>query len=61
MANVALTTFNGGEMSPKISERVDTEKYQSGCKALDNFIPEKYGCVSRRPGTRFIVDITEDA
>jgi hypothetical protein len=59
MSNVALTTFNGGEMSPKIAERVDTEKYASGCKTMDNFIPEKYGCVERRPGTLFIVDITE--
>ena len=58
MANVAVTTMNGGEMSPKIDCRVDTEKYSSGCRTLDNFIPEKYGCVERRPGTIFIVDIT---
>jgi hypothetical protein len=57
--NTPITSFNKGEFSPKICERVDIESYQSGCKTLDNFIPEKYGCVERRPGTLFIVDITE--
>jgi hypothetical protein len=59
MANVPLTSFNSGEMSPKLTDRVDTEKYGSGCKRLDNLIPEKYGCVERRPGTLFIIDITD--
>jgi hypothetical protein len=59
--NVPITSFNGGAASPKVDERIDTEKYQSLCRTLDNFIPEKYGCCSRRPGTIFIVDITEDA
>lgn len=60
MANFPITTFNAGELSPKIHDRVDTEKYGSGCRKLDNFIPEKYGCVDKRPGTIFIVDVTEN-
>jgi hypothetical protein len=59
MSNVAITSFNAGELSPKINERQDVEKYSSGCRTLEDFIPIKYGCVERRPGTLFIVDVTE--
>jgi hypothetical protein len=59
MANAPLTTFNSGELSPKIDCRADIEKYAAGCRVLENFIPTKYGCVERRPGTMFIADITE--
>ncbi len=61
MPNQPITSFNSGEMSPKIDARVDTEKYASGCKRLENFIPLKYGCVERRPGTIFVADITGGA
>lgn len=61
MATVATTSFNSGELSPKIDCRTDTDKYASGCRVMENFIPEKYGTADRRPGSRFIVDITEDA
>lgn len=58
--NFPITTFNSGVLSPKVDCRVDVEKYAGGCRILENFIPEKYGCVSRRPGTYFVADITED-
>ncbi len=58
--NSPLTSFNKGELSPKIAERIDIEAYQSGCKRLENFIPEKYGCITQRPGTYFVVDITNN-
>jgi hypothetical protein len=61
MANIPITTFNSGELSPRIDARIDVEKYSSGCKILENFIPEKYGCATRRPGTLYIADLTEDA
>jgi hypothetical protein len=54
MANVAITTFSGGEQSPKIHERVDTEKNASGCKKLENMFPTIYGGAERRPGLYFI-------
>jgi hypothetical protein len=51
MPNIPQTTFNGGEQTPEIAERIDTEKNSSGCKRLDNLIPRIYGSVVRRPGT----------
>jgi hypothetical protein len=59
--NIPITVFSGGEASPKLIDRVDIEKYSSMCKILENFIPEKYGCATRRPGTLYIADLTEDA
>jgi len=54
MANLPITSFNAGEFTPKIAERIDTEKYQSGCKHLENFLPLIYGTAERRPGTIFV-------
>ena len=58
MANIPLITFNKGELSPKIDNRVDTDAYGSGCRRLENMIPEKYGCATRRPGLKYIYDST---
>lgn len=54
MTNVSKISFNAGELSPKIDARNDTEKYQSGCRHLENMIPRIYGPAVRRPGLRFI-------
>jgi len=55
MTNINTVTFSGGEFSPKIDTRTDTEKYASGCRRLENMIPRKYGSVEKRPGTEMIV------
>lgn len=54
MQNIPLISFSAGELSPKIDARSDMEKYQSGCRHLDNMIPRIYGPVERRPGLKFI-------
>lgn len=54
MPNIPILTLNGGKYSPLIDARSDVEKYQSGCRILDNYIPRVYGPVERRPGTKFI-------
>lgn len=54
MANVPIINFNGGEYSPLIDAREDVEKYRSGCRILENFLPRIYGPAERRPGTKFI-------
>lgn len=59
MPNIPLTKFNAGELTPLIAERVDIEKYESGCKKLENMLPRVYGPVERRPGTIFVKVITE--
>jgi len=50
----AIVNFNGGEYSPKIDARADTEKYAGGCRILENMIPSIFGGAEKRPGTEFI-------
>ncbi|GAH37867.1 unnamed protein product, partial [marine sediment metagenome] len=54
MANIPIISFNAGEFTPQIDARSDIEKYSSGCRTLDNFIPRIYGGVTKRPGTKYI-------
>lgn len=49
-----LITFNAGELSPLLDSRADLEKAASGCRLLENFLIETYGCLRRRPGTQYI-------
>ena len=58
MPNLAINRFNGGEFTPKLDARADIESYSGGCRKLENFLPEVYGDVQRRPGTKFIYDAT---
>ncbi len=51
MSKLAVVNLTGGEGSPKIDARADTEKYVSLCRRLENFIPRIYGPVEKRPGT----------
>ena len=50
----AVVNFNGGQYSPKIDARSDTEKYRGGCREHDNMIPTIFGGSERRPGTEFV-------
>jgi hypothetical protein len=54
----ALLSFNSGELSPKIDNRLDMERYRAGCRRLENMIPTKYGGAEKRPGTAFLYDGT---
>ncbi len=54
MANIAITTFNNGEVTEHIDCRSDVAKYASSCRSLKNMLARIYGTVIRRPGTRFI-------
>lgn len=56
MADLApiWSSFNAGELSPLLDGRTDQEKYFSGAKVMQNFIPTVQGPVMRRGGTRYI-------
>lgn len=56
-ANIGIISFSGGEFSPLVDCRNDVEKYLSGCRCLQNFIPTIYGAAVRRPGTKFVYQI----
>jgi len=60
-ASPIQTSFNGGELSPRLDGRVDLGKYASGCKNLQNFIPMIQGPALRRSGTRFIAEVKNSA
>lgn len=53
-ARPITTSFNGGELSPLLDGRVDQDKYFTGCKKLQNFIPTVQGPARRRGGTRYV-------
>jgi len=54
MANIPQLSFGGGEQTPKMWSRSDVEKHGTGCRQLQNAIPEIYGDAERRPGTIYI-------
>lgn len=49
-----FNNFNAGELSPFLGARVDIEKYRSGCRTLENFLPMPYGGAMRRPGFAYL-------
>ncbi len=60
MANIPVISFNAGKLTELVDGRSDIQKYNSGCRILDNMIPRIYGPVERRPGTKFIANVEDD-
>lgn len=54
MSNVAQRSFGSGELAPFLYGRTDVQKYQSGLKVCRNFIVQKAGGLTNRPGTMFV-------
>lgn len=52
--NIPILAFNSGLVTPHVDARIDSEKYQSACRVLNNFIARMYGSAERRPGTYYI-------
>lgn len=50
----AQTNFNGGEFSPLIYGRVDSERYKSGMKTCLRYVPMIQGPLLRCPGTAYV-------
>lgn len=46
--------FNAGELTPWMDGQVSFDKYYSGCKRLENFIPTVQGPAFNRPGFRYV-------
>tara|TARA_R100000406_G_scaffold79449_2_gene60498 strand:- start:2790 stop:4856 length:2067 start_codon:yes stop_codon:yes gene_type:complete len=53
-------SFTGGEMDPLLRGRTDLQQYYSSVAIADNVLFEPQGGFSRRPGLRFLLDITAD-
>lgn len=58
-ADVDLTNFTAGELSPRMRARVDVSKYWNGCESLLNFVVQPQGGVTRRPGTLYINKVAD--
>jgi hypothetical protein len=54
LARPILTSFNGGEISPRMSGRVDTAIYQVALEACENFVPTVEGPIAKRGGFELI-------
>jgi len=53
-------SFTGGEMDPLLRGRTDLQQYYNTVATADNVLFEPQGGFSRRPGLRFLQDITAD-
>ena len=53
---LALSSFVSGEFSAKLDGRTDFEKYNSGCKTMENMLVHPQGASTRRVGTQFYLD-----
>jgi hypothetical protein len=57
MTTLPLTNFSKGEISPELQARIDTAQYEAGAKRLRNFIIQRYGGASFRPGFRLVGEL----
>lgn len=55
--NIPIISFGNGEVTQKIDCRIDTQKYASSCRSLKNMLPLIYGCVERRPATKYVSSV----
>ncbi len=49
-----ISAFNAGELSPLMDGQINFEKYASGLKTMQNFIPLVQGPATKRPGIQFV-------
>lgn len=54
MPRALLPNFSKGEIAPDLYGRIDTGQYSSALKTARNWIVQKYGGISFRPGTRVV-------
>ena len=54
------SSFTNGELDPLLRGRIDLQQYYSSVETADNVIFEPQGGFTRRPGLRFVADITAD-
>jgi hypothetical protein len=50
----AQTNFGGGEFSPLIAGRIDSDRYKTGLKKSLNYLALIQGALVRRPGTKYV-------
>ncbi len=58
---IIQNNFTSGEISPRLSARVDFAKYENAVEALENFIILPHGGITRRPGTRYVAEVKDSS
>lgn len=61
IATPAITNFTAGEVSPRLSGRVDISKYYNACSQVENFLVHPHGGATRRSGFRYVSDAVDHA
>lgn len=59
MPRYQITNFSRGEFAPQLYGRVDVPQYAAGAREITNFIVQRYGGVSFRPGFRFVGEVVD--
>ncbi|MGX9389756.1 hypothetical protein ACWX0K_10980 [Nitrobacteraceae bacterium UC4446_H13] len=54
-------SFASGEISPELSAATDLRLYQTGVAVQENMVTMLEGIMTRRPGTRFVVELKNEA
>lgn len=57
MTTLPFTNLSKGELAPELQARIDTAQYEAGAKRLRNFIIQRYGGASFRPGFRLVGEL----
>ena len=55
------TNFSSGELDPLLRARIDLEQYGNGAERLENVLVQPQGGVTRRPGTKHLMEIPSAA
>ena len=53
----AFSNFTAGQLSDRLTGRVDLSKYKNGCSELTNFVVHPHGGATRRPGTEYVAPV----
>jgi len=56
---IPFTNFTKGWISPELQARLDTSQYAAGAKKVVNFIIQRYGGLSFRPGFRLVGEVDD--
>jgi hypothetical protein len=55
------SSFSGGEFSPLLYGRVDSDRYKTALKTCLNYYPTVQGGLTRRPGTKFVSELKDSS
>lgn len=58
-ANLAITSFNAGELSPLLGGRPDLEKWQAGLSYCKGMIPQVQGALMRAAGSVYVSTVKD--